>query len=98
MELPENIKRLLLSHIHEDRAIGIELLENKEDFKALFVNSDDAIHQSRVLILDRINTPGRPCTRIDTKNTSYWINTKLIYMWTGEDKCEWVEADKLITI
>lgn len=99
MELPENIRRLLLSTNHEDRAIATALLEKLPNYKDLFTLTDPSVSSATYLELGE--KVSRPVTVVITNKTIYWINTYRVYMWIEEPKgCYWKHSfpDKVITI
>lgn len=101
MELPENIHKLLNSKVHEDRAIGIMLLEEIPDYSKFFDSCDPMVSNSVYLLLRPSKTEYRPITLVITKTSVYWINFIRVYKWSGErDECPWRggREDKLIII
>lgn len=92
MELPDNIRKLLLSHNHEDRAIGISLLEKIPEYVSLFTEPDNTVPNSICLKFGKVND--NPCTRIITDTTVYWVNTGYVYRWELEkEDCHWTEIE-----
>ncbi len=96
MKLPDNIRKLLSSINHEDRAIGISLLEKIPDYKNLFSEIDTSVANSKVLFLNE--THNQPTTLV--KGISiYWINTGTVFMWLlGPKECHWSGANVIISI
>lgn len=99
MTLPENIKRLLLSHVHEDRAIGISILEQIDNYRNLFNDISRPVSSGLQLNINSNGTPERPITCIVTERGVYWINTHNIYLYK-EDKenCWWTTLDNVTLI
>ena len=90
MTLPDNIKKLLCSRNHEDRAIGISLLVEIPNYKDLFTQTYDRTTKFMIIpSIDNIHSTIADCTIINTDNNSYWINLSHVFIHIGEKALPW---------
>lgn len=90
----ETIYKLLRSRSHEDRALGIEYLEQIPNYIGFFTEifeDDSQIHTGERL--------SPPTTHIFTNDHEYWVCVGRIILYTGtKNRSGWGPAEKTIKI
>jgi len=92
----EKIYKLLRSRTHEDRALGVEFLEQIPDYKSMFkANMWDTYTG---ILFGKEGLQDGHTTHIITKNEEYWVTKSYLLIYEGEKPSKWGPAIKTIRI